>query len=188
MSGVRPSINDIIGLGNFLTNFRWFVTFSSLGTLANDLKLDSLNVQCEGITFPKVGVPSVEVQIRGHKVKQSGIADYGNTITLTLVETTDMFIFSTIKKWRELTWQTKTGKTVNKQDMTTSVTITRLDNNDVPVWSVILHSCYLEDYDVGGDLDGSTADPTKPTMTLSFDYFEDGILDGASSNGLQSIP
>jgi len=47
---------------------------------------------------------NVEVQLRGHKVFNSGIMDYGNSMTITFVETEDNMILKLIKAWREIMW------------------------------------------------------------------------------------
>jgi len=178
MSTIRPNMESLRGLGNFTQLFRWYVEFESLPSALGGFNSDDINFRAESTGLPKMGGASTEIQIRGHKIKQFGIADYGNVITLTCIETVDNIISQFIHDWRELCWQTEegsTGKTHNKEDMEAIMRITRLDNMDNPIWWYKLFGCYQESYELS-DLDGATADPLKPAPVISFDYFNDGPI------------
>ena len=75
--------------------------------------------------------------------------------------------------WRDVTWETNTGNSANKENLEAEIRLNRLDNtNSKIVWGYKLIGCFMEDYDEG-TLDGSTPDAQQPTITLSFDYFKD---------------
>lgn len=177
MGVIRPSLENIRKLGNMTQLFRWGVQFSKFPALLQGYTSDDINFRAESTTIPKTTGTSVEVLIRGHKVKQPGIHDYGNQITLTCVETVDSMMASFIRDWRELCWQTtegSAGTTELKEQLEAELLITRLDGKNNPIWWYKLVGCYLEDVEWGGDLDGQTGDPLKPAMTISFDYYNEG--------------
>jgi len=51
-----------------------------------------------------------------------------------------------------------------------------LDNQKTPIWQYILYGCFLDSYDPGGMLDAANSDAVRPSMTLSYDFFEDQPL------------
>lgn len=180
MSESFVEIIDVINLGTFISNYRWRISFPIIGKALTDQGADvflkNLNMKAESVTLPKVTTPAVEVVIRGHKVKQAGIADYGNTLTITSFENKDMEVFRLIDVFRDAIWSYKTGNhgvQQDKSDYTCTMVIERLDNTNTEVLQkYVVYNCWMEDNDVGGDLDASTADPTKPTITFSFDFFQ----------------
>ena len=167
------SIDDVINLGDFESITKWTLVFSGQPTAYQGPPLQGLNLRCESINMPKVNIPSVDIQIRGHKVKQPGIADYGNQLTLNLFETTDMYVTRAIKAWKELCWQNRTGVARKKSELSCIIQLYRMDNRNNYMYGYEIYGCFLEDYDHGGDLDASTGDAQKPTMTIAFDYFKE---------------
>lgn len=165
------NINDVIGLGQFATTHKWEFVMTKAPTALSGVNIAGINTRLESVTLPKVSTPSVEIQIRGHKVKQPGIADYGNTMTLTFFETTDMYVTEFIQKWKDLCWKSRTGLSVNKSELQCEILLNRFDNNGNPMYTYQIFGAYIEDNENGNDLDASTADAQKPTITLSFDYF-----------------
>jgi hypothetical protein len=173
---MRPDLETLRQLGNFTQLFRWFVEFEKFPNLVPGPGSDAINWRAESISIPKLNPMSTEYIIRGQKIKQPGIGDYENTITLTCMETVDNIISQYIHDWREVCWETNngsTGKTHYKSEIEAIMRITRLDNMDAPIWAYKLIGCYLETSEPGGDLDGSTSDPLKPNLVISFDYFND---------------
>lgn len=179
MPTLRPSLEHLRALGQITQMIRWTVEFEKIPSVLDSWKGDAINFRAESVTIPKLNPTSVELQIRGNKIKFPGIGDYENTITLTCVETIDNNISQFVRNWRELCWQTEdgsTGITQNKEDLEATMLITRLDNKDDPIWMYKLFGCFLETGEPGGDLDAATIDPLKPVLTISFDYFNDKAL------------
>lgn len=180
MATRRPNLENLRSLGNFTQAFRWVVEFEKLPSALSSYEGgDGINFRAESSGIPKLNPQSSEVVIRGHKVKQPGIGEYENTITLTLIETVDNFVSNFIRQWRELCWQTEggsTGITQSKEDVEGTLILTRLNNVDDPIWQYKLFGVFMETGEMGQDLDASTPDPFKPALTLSFDYFNDRAL------------
>lgn len=173
----RPSIDDIRSIGDVATLYRWNVDFVSFPTaLAGPPTTESLNLRAETTEMPKRTGQSIETLIRGHKVKQPGIYDYGNVLTMTFVETVDSVIANFMRNWREICSETRTGIAQNKVDVEATILITRLNNLDESIWEYKLVGCFLEDMEAGGTLDGQSSDSIKPSLTFSYDYFEDRPL------------
>jgi len=177
---MRPTIDDIRNISDFATMYQWnliFTTFPAGLTVKPDS--DALNIRCISSDIPKLTNQPIEINIRGHKVKQAGIHNYSGTITLTFVETVDNNISTFLHDWRELMWLTKEGSQATKKNCEAGITIQRLDRNNTPIWQYDLVGCQLEDYDpTGGALSGDGNDVLKPTMTIGFDYFEDYPTEG----------
>jgi len=170
----KPTLDQIRGVGDFQQVHRWnlrFASFPVLGFGAAPIA-EALNVRCESATVPKQTVQSIEIDIRGHKVKQPGISNYDNTWTLTFVETVDTLVRTFFKGWRESIWQTRTGISANKEDLEATVILEQLNNQDDAIWQYTVFGVYLEDSDFG-TLDGATSDAQRPSFTLSYDFFDD---------------
>ena len=94
---------------------------------------------------------------------------------MTFVETVDGKVMSLIKAWRDLIWAPDTGKQAAFAEYSTNDTeIHLLDGNDEAWWRYKLLGMWMEDNEAGGTPDGQTGDPFKPTLTFSFDDFDDG--------------
>lgn len=171
----RPNISQLRNVGDYTQLYRWNLIFSSLPAagIAGAPLIEDLNLRCESTTLPKTTNQPIEQNIRGHKTKSAGIMNYEGTIVLTFIETTDNLIHNFLKGWRELIWSTRTGTSVDKSDYEAEIIIQRLNNQDNAIWQYTMYGCWLEDYDDGGTLDGSTSDSLKPAMTISYDFFDD---------------
>ena len=170
----RPTIEQIRGIGDVTSLFRWnlnFVAFPSVGSYPAS---QDLNLRCETAELPKLTITPTEINLRGHKVKQQGIGTYTNTLPITFIETIDNVIANFFREWREACWETRTGKSNTKENVEARIKINRLDNEDNEIWFYELIGCFLEDYEAGGTLDGTTSEPLKPSITISYDYFKDG--------------
>jgi hypothetical protein len=172
----RPTIEQVRGLSDFQTLYRWNVTFASLPAklVGSAPSIDDLNLRCETSEMPKMTNQAIPISVRGHKIKMPGISDYSQTITLTFVETVDAKIKSFLKAWREAIWASKTGVWAGtKAELQATILLEQLNNQDQAVWQFKLVGCFLEDYDLG-QLAADQSDIQRPSMVLGYDYFEDG--------------
>jgi len=169
-------ITELRGVGDYATLYRWnliFVSFPAVGAAGFPLT-DDLNIRCETAVIPKMSNEKIEVNVRQHKTFQHGKGLYTNSFDLTFTETVDNKIHNFLKAWRELHHGTRTGVSVPKSDLEALIQLQRLDNEDNPVWFYTLHGCFLEDYDLGSLTTDS--DIMRPSITLSYDFFDDGPL------------
>jgi len=159
-----------------LTQYQWDLQFDSFpAALGAPPSSEDLNIRCYSSTVPKKTIQSVEVLIRGHKVKVPGPVDEGgNQITLTFVETADALIHRFLRDWREVCTETGTGAHNTVDSVKCNISLFLLNRQNQPVWHYRLIGCYLEDYDHGGELTGDpSTESMKVSMILSFDYSED---------------
>lgn len=170
----RPDITQIRNVGDFATLYQWYVTMPKKPVGISD---DDLNFRCLSTEIPKKTSQTIEVQIRGHKVRQPGIYDSTPTITLAFVGTVDNVISNFIRDWREKCVEEITGKHEVKADVEATLMLTQLDRTDAPIWQYELFGCWLEDYDpTGGQWDGASSDILRPTITVSYDFFKDKAM------------
>lgn len=177
---MRPTIDEIRNIADFATMYQWNLIFAVFPSgLESAPDSSALNLRCISSDIPKLTNQPIEVNIRGHKVKQAGIHNYGGTITLTFVETIDGTISNFLRDWRELMWTSKEGSQFSKSECEAQITIQRLNRQNEAIWQYDLVGCQLEDYDpTGGTLSGDGNDVLKPTMTIGYDYFEDYPTEG----------
>ena len=170
-------IDTVRSLPDFQRTYKWdlqFLQLPAIGPFGFPLS-QGLNVRCESSTLPNVTNTKIEVYQKGHRVYQPGINEYNGTLDLTFTETVDSYIHKFILAWRELIWATRSGQSFNKNDVEAVVQITRLNQQDQPIWEYSLKGVFLETYDLGS-LESATADIQRITCTLSFDYFTERPL------------
>lgn len=161
----RISHDQLRAIGDLATTFRWNLSVPKDPTgLAGEL-----NVRCESTELPKITMTPIENNVRGHKTKYPGIAEYSGSVTMTFTETDNNAIVNFIRAWRELHWETQSGVTQNKADLEATFIVTRLNSQDEEIYQYTLRGCLYEDSDFGS-LDGENA-AMKPTLTIGFDFF-----------------
>ena len=174
----RPSMSNILDLGDFMVSNLWEVTVIPGGF--QFLDSNELNFRAISAEIPKRTGTPLEINIRGQKVKQPGDYEYSGTITLTLVETeSNQVIHKAISAWRELVIRTDTNYQDAKQNVTSTIYINRLNRQNKPMnvgWT--LYNCFITEYELG-ELNEEGA-IIQPTITVSYDYFDDGTFIGES--------
>ncbi len=172
----RPKVTDIIGLGDFPTSYDWYLQFIQYPPLSIIASTDDLNLRCLSSTVPKLSESApINIDIRGHEVRQPGIFDYNGSITLTFVETANRLITKMLAAWREACWQSITGMQGTKKDVVATVRLVPLDRANKESWEYVMYNCWLQTYSSGGDL-GNTSAIVQPTATLVYDYFTENIV------------
>ena len=172
------NLRDLRNLGHFATLYQWDVNvlqFPALGKYGYPSS-DAVNFRCVSAELPMMSNQGIEIQVRGHHIRQHGIWDYTHSLSLQFVETLDNSISLMLASWREACWETDTGNQGTKQEVEATFMMARLDNQKTPIWQYILYGCLLDSYDPGGMLDAANSDAVRPSMTLSYDFFEDQPL------------
>jgi len=174
----RPSISNLRSQGDIVTQMNWNVSLMEPPPGIPELTTmngDALNFRCESMDVPKWTGQSTEVWIRGHRIKQPGIYTPSGSLTLTMFETADNRVANWLKAWREACWQTDSGVQRLTSDVSATLRLVRLNRQDEEIWQYIVYGVFLEDYDpTGGTLGNQSADILRPTLTISYDWFDEG--------------
>lgn len=169
----QPTIDNVRAAADFSTLYQWDLAIRPPVVMAAPDSFE-LNVRCESAEIPVATNQSIEVMIRGHKVKQPGIQQYNGQFTLVFVESNEGSPISNfLTNWREIIWSSRSGYQFSKREVEAGFLLTRLDRQLSPVWRYEMIGCYLEDYQLG-TLDGSSSEAFKPSLVFSYDYFLDG--------------
>jgi len=173
----RPTIENIRQLGDFVPLFRWNVSFATFPSAVTGAPTsDALNLRCESSELPKATTTMMDVNIRGHKVKQPAITNYSESITLGFIETVDMVVMKFIKAWRDAIWANQTGVAAGpKSALQATILLRQLNNQDVEIWEYKLVGATMSDHNID-TLESNSTEAFKPKMVLSYDYYVDQAL------------
>jgi hypothetical protein len=171
----NPAQSAIRNAGDFSALYRFELILSFPSGVTGVGSADEYNLRCETLELPKRTVTPVEHRLHGHKHKSAGVSEVNGILVFTFVETVDGKVMNLIKQWRDLIWAPDTGVQATFANYSTNDTeIHLLNNQDEAWWRYKMLGLWLEDNEAGGTPDGQTGDPLKPTLTFSFDDFEDG--------------
>jgi len=103
----RPRKSQVRAVNEIASVYRWNVSFTDPPS-AVDVP-DNFNLQCISTNIPKKNaVDTVEISIRGHKIRRPAIMDDSHQIQLTFFETTDNAFSNFLKSWRDAMWHPDT--------------------------------------------------------------------------------
>lgn len=170
-----PSLEQIRGVGDFTTLYRWLISIPSLPAgVIGDVEI--LNILCESTDLPnKINTPR-EIRLHGQKIKVPGISEPTGTLNMTFTETVDNPVSDFITSWRQLVWEDNTGFQAIAEDLKADIIIQRFDQLDNPIYEYVLLGAWPETHEAGGTLDGQTPDPLKPIVTWSYDDYSERSL------------
>lgn len=166
----KPNQEQVRGLADFLQSIRWDLTFPNGVPGSPDSTV--INLRCESAGVPILRGKHLEANVRGQRVRVPGAYEYSEDIELEGYETIDMAQHMVVKGWRELCWQTRTGRQQPIDQVSCPVQLTRLDGNDNPVWLYLLYGAFMEDYKPGEM--NSENKIVGMGMKLVYTYFDDG--------------
>jgi hypothetical protein len=170
----KATLNQVRSLPDYAELSRWNLIFATIPSAASgDFPVsDDINIRCESASVPKVTNEKIEIRHRGHRIFQNGISLPEGQITLTFTETIDASIRRMIKAWKEAVYDIKSGKGNLKADVECTIILEMLDKQDSAVYRYTLYGCFLEDHDLG-ELNAEGGDVIKPSLTISYDYFDE---------------
>ncbi len=172
----RPSINQIRSFSGLALSYRWNIQFTKFPAVGTYPDTEELNLRCETTEFPKMTIEPAEVLLRGHKVTYPGRGDIQNTITVAFIETDDFLINSIADEWMKAVYEQVSGKVGVKKEIEGTISMYLLDTEENRKYYFTLYGAWISDLDRGtGEAGG--AEPFRPQITFTFDYFESGKVE-----------
>ena len=174
---IRPGKVDVMErLGDPAPTHHWGIAFEGLPAAVREVYPD-VNLHCTTTAVPRrtAGDP-LAIQIRGHQFERPAAYNDEHTIDMEFIDTTDNAISTWLRAWREFMWSSRQGRRGASAyaDYTCICNMARMDNQDKPIWYYSMFGCYMRDVDpLGGQL-GGDPELVRPTLTLYYDWFDDG--------------
>lgn len=173
---MRPKLNEIRALGDFADTVHWYIQFTTIPS-GVDLTSDDINLRCESVPIPKRNGEKVSAQVRGlPPVHQPGLYIPEGEMTVTLFENTNNRITKGIQQLVEMNYKQGTGEAKTKAEVEFGVRLVRMDRTHKEIYEYVFYGCFLDKYEPGGELQGSSAELLKPTITFSYDDFTERSL------------
>lgn len=166
----RPTQENLRALPDFQTVYNWSVR--PVRVPAGIIIPPNLDFQCQTSTIPTSSNQTIDVDVRGHKIHQTGIESFDGTFDLQLVETVDSAIAEWFKTWRAARWQTNTGIARTRNEASIDFQLQLLNRQDEPTRLFTMIGGILSTYTIG-DLSGDSSDIIRPTASIMYDYFSE---------------
>ena len=166
----RPTISQLHALGDAQGVFRWNVIILKFPPALSGFDSEDINFRIETTEMPKRTGEDMIINMRGMKVKQSGIYTPAGTLSVTFNEYVDHVAQKFIRDWKQLAFDPETGQGVPQSQLKGDIAIQLLDSQDVAHYQYNIRGVYMTDADRPA-LDGATSDLFKPTAVLSYDTF-----------------
>ena len=167
---IRPDITQFRSLGHHATTYDWGIQFIDIPALLTGFTSADLNTRCTSAQLPARKINTIELNLRGHKIFQHGIVDYGNTLDLTLYETVDSKVANFLEAYMDMQWSPLVGSQVPKVINQCSFLLTLLDseNNARKYYTII--GAFLTGWNQI-ELQSSGSDVISYATNWSFDYY-----------------
>lgn len=169
----RPSINDIVGLGDYSALYRYEILFPSLPSAMPNRALYTsakLNLRAVSTEYPKFTQDEIVINLHGHKDYIAGPPTY-DPLTITFVETEDALIQRFVRDLTSLTWKPVRGTQAKRASYVFPTIILRpLASDNTATHEYTLKNAFITSHDMGSP-DGSSTDVQKVQITLRFTHF-----------------
>ena len=167
---LRPDIATVRDLGHHQSLYDWGIQFYNLPSIITGFTSADLNTRCQSSTIPTTSIQEIEINLRGHKVYQHGIVNYGNTLDLTLYETEDSKVQDFLRAYMNMQWTPITGSQVPKSLNQCCFILTLLNSENQPTFSYNIIGAWLKGYEASGSL-GSNSEVLSRNCHFQFDYW-----------------
>ena len=168
---LKPTIEQLRGLGHHQTTYDWGIQFISLPSLISGFTSSDLNTRCTTANVPEMSIEEMPLTLRGHKAFQHGIPNYGNKLTLTLYETADSKVQDFLNAYMNMQWMPVTGVQVPKSLNQCAFLLTLLDSQHKATRYYTIIGAWLQSYQPGGNLQSSASEVLSYNCNFTFDYF-----------------
>lgn len=172
------NIERVRTLGSYKVTYQWNIVFNTFPTGINIAGgADAINFRCFSAQLPTSTIGAIPVSIRQHTIYQQGSLEY-NPIELTFNDTTDEILSNFLRDWRELIFQSKTGRQAAKLAVEAQVDLQLLGREEGEVTKVYhLFGAWPESNTLPELTSRENEEVFRPTITLRYDYFLEDDID-----------
>lgn len=170
MADLRPSIDTFRRLGHHQTVYDWGISFIGLPELLTGFDSSDLNTRCTSAQLPSRNIQEIELNMRGHKIYQHGIVNYGNDLTLNLYETTDQKVGNFLNAWMDMQWSPIVGAQVPKMANQCAFLLTLLDSENKAKKYYTIIGAWLKGWNQV-ELGSNQSDVVTYSCQFKFDYY-----------------
>lgn len=178
------------GLDDPVRAYNWEVNIvpTSLGTMVDVFKGDSLTVRCKSISIPDRSLGIIESHFFGMTQRFPGRVQFGGTIDMVIEETEDLLVSTELFQWENKLFNITAGGTnagasqaSKKRQLCADIEIKLFKvNGEELKKKVLIRNCWPSQSGAV-QLDYSSNDSVKLNVTFAYDYWEWVDNTGAST-------
>jgi len=175
---IDDRLND---LPDPLYTFNWEIQVPGINKVTESITdPEDFLIRCRNAEIPGRGIEPIESYFMGMKQKFPGRSLFTQTITILMEEFQDQLVTKALNEWSENVFSTKLSNTnagisqkaKKRGGYATDVyLIFRGNENSELKQKYRLYNCFPENWDPVS-LDYATSDIVRPSLTLSYDWWE----------------
>lgn len=165
----RIGLSDVSGLPDPLLQYQFELIIPTIPGQGNG---KGLAQRCKTTSLPGSQLEDVEVTLHGVTVKYAGRTTFSHDLQATLVETRDLYVRDTIRKWLDFCRDIRNTSGNYKSQYATTAIIQLYDDTNTVIRQIKLSGFFPKTLDDAG-VDGSASSPVEPSVTFSYDYWTD---------------
>lgn len=166
----RTSYAQICALPDSAQTWNFDLFFPTIpGFGANNLKF-----KCKTTVLPTSKIEPIEINLHGTGKREAGRALYDHSFTATFHECVDYKVYEAFRNWRDFmrSWKNNTG--TDSSEYKVNLELDVYDNGPNIVKTMILAGSFVTD--IGEvNYNGGESQAVEMSITLAFDYIDDGI-------------
>lgn len=167
----RTSHADVMALPDAAQTWNFDLFFPSIPG-ATDAK--GMTIRCKTTSLPGSSIEPVPIELHGVKKQEAGRAQYQHTMTATFMETVSWDTLNDFRRWRDLARSWKRNSGASSKEYKVNLEIDLYDNAGSVIGTQIICGCFIQEINEV-QLNGAESQAVEISVTLSFDYIDDGI-------------
>ena len=128
-----------------------------------------LKTRLKTFAIPGEEKEDVEVTLHGVTLKYAGRTTYTHTMSLTFIETRDIYVMTQLKAWLAYSRNILQTQGTYKSQYSTTAYISLYDDTETVVQTIKIFGSFMQSM-TEVNLDGSVSSPVEVTAQLYYDY------------------
>jgi len=185
MPGV--AVTSIEGLVDPFKQYQFMMFIGPIRGVTNFMGTDVMSLRCTATSLPGSTIPQVPVELAGFRLMYAGMRTFSHSWTTTLIEGQNQQVMLQLASWMKWCYNQRTGVSRFKADYQARGMVLTFDDPNTVTGQRNLYNIWPQG-DPDKALSFASNNRQDISITWSFDYWDDDVLEGYNAPVLVTTP